>query len=159
HASRWGTRWSMLAALPLTAVAAGCGSSGGPAQTATNVEIFSWWVSGSETQALKAILDVYEEDHPGMTVINAAGVGTSNAKQELEDRLVQGLPPDTFQANGGDDLLRWVVFNGKDDSASKLEPIESIGNVPEWLSVVPKAATDLVSYNGHVYAVPLDISR
>jgi glucose/mannose transport system substrate-binding protein len=143
------------------AASVGCGGgsgSGGPPPNG-NVEIFSWWVSGSETAALSALINVYEKDNPGATVINAAVMGTSNAQMELQQRMMQGLPPDTFQANGGDELLSWVLYNGKDDTASKLEPIESVGNTQEWLAVTPKPVSDLVSYNGHVYGVPVDISR
>jgi glucose/mannose transport system substrate-binding protein len=143
-------------------VVAGCGGggTGGPGTpTNTNVEIFSWWVSGSETEALTALLKVYETSNPGAKVTNAAVMGTSNAKQELQTRMVQGLPPDTFQANGGDDLLHWVLYNGKDDTASKLEPIDSVGNTQEWWAVTPPALQNLVSYNGHIYGVPVDVSR
>jgi glucose/mannose transport system substrate-binding protein len=116
-------------------------------------------VSGSETAALTSLINLYEKDNPGATVINAAVTGTANAQMELQQRMTQGLPPDTFQVNGGDDLLGWVKYNGKDDSASKLEPIESLGNTQQWLGVTPKAVSDLVTYNGHVYGVPVDVSR
>lgn len=149
-----------LAALGVAAmVSTGCGSGAPAAQGASTVEIFSWWVSGSETDALTALIDVYEKANPGSTVVNAAVTGTAPAMTELQQRMVQGLPPDTFQANGGDDVLQWVVYNGKDDTASKLEPIESLGNTAEWLAAVPKPVSDLVTYNAHVYAVPVDVSR
>src|SRR5262249_31670486 len=109
--------WGGPAAVTLAAMAAGCGGGPRPARGPPHVEIFSWWVSGSETRALSAMLDVFEKDKPGSTVVNAAVMGATDARQALEERLMLGQPPDTFQANGGDDLLRWVVFNGRDDAA------------------------------------------
>ncbi len=152
-------RRALLAATMMAAAgAAGCGGSSAAPQNGS-VEIFSWWTSGSETEALSALIGVFEKDYAGSTVINAAVTGTANAQAELQTRMVQGLPPDTFQANGGDGLLSWVVYNGKDATESKLEAIDTLGNTQEWLAATPKEVNDLMTYDGHVYGVPVDISR
>jgi glucose/mannose transport system substrate-binding protein len=141
-------------------VESGCGGSdSAPAAKSSTVEIFSWWVSGSETKALDALLGVYKSAHPGISVINAAVASAANAQAELTKRMTQGLPPDTFQVGGGIATLAWVKYNGKDDLQSKLEPIEGLQGVADWLSVTPQAIKDQVSYNGHVYGVAVNVHR
>jgi RNA polymerase sigma-70 factor (ECF subfamily) len=71
-------------------------------------EILSWWVSGGETHALRALVRVFERAHPNASVVSAAVSGTTSAKQQLLTRMSRGTPPDTFQVNGGIDLHRWV---------------------------------------------------
>lgn len=151
---------SLLAGLAMgTAGLVGCGASSTSGQQSGTVEIFSWWTSGSETKALTAELGLYEKDNPGTTVVNSAANGSSNAQNELQQRMVQGLPPDTFQVNGGDELLAWVTYNGKDATDTKLEAIDTLAGTPDWLAVTPKEVSSLVSYGGHVYGVPVDVSR
>lgn len=39
------------------------------------LEIFSYWTSGSEAAALKALLDLYKEQNPGVDIVNATVAG------------------------------------------------------------------------------------
>ncbi len=120
-------------------------------------EIFSWWVSGGEVAALAALLDVYKQAYPEMAVVNAAVKGTSTAKQKLMSRMQQGLPPDTFQAQGGDDLLSWV--KNPSHGGGKLDSLDFLAEKEGWDAVFPKDVVDVVSYGGSVYAVPVNIHR
>jgi hypothetical protein len=45
------------------------------------LEVFSWWASGSEAAALRALYKVYKQKNPGVEVLNAAitGGGPSRA--------------------------------------------------------------------------------
>src|SRR5438552_7604262 len=66
------------------------------------VEIFSWWTAAGEADALKVITDTYKARWPKVTLINAAvagGAGTE-AHQQLQQRMQNNLPPDTFQVHG-----------------------------------------------------------
>src|SRR5262249_13187120 len=60
-------------------------------------EILSWWVSRGETEALGALLSVYQRSHPNASVVSAAVSGTPIARRELRTRMTRGRPPDTFQ--------------------------------------------------------------
>src|ERR1700761_1692926 len=59
------------------------------------LEIFSYWTSGSEAAALKALLDLYKEQNPGVEIVNAtvAGGNGSAALPVLQARLLGGNPP------------------------------------------------------------------
>jgi glucose/mannose transport system substrate-binding protein len=152
---------TLIAGAPLAlALLTGCGGSGGStATTSQEVEIFSWWTSGGEADALTAMLNVHYGHHANVDVINAAIKGSANARSELKVRMQGGQPPDTFQANGGQDMLSWVTFNAHDDADSKMENIDFLAASQGWLSSIPEVVRQTVSYNGHFYAVPVNIHR
>src|SRR5678815_450517 len=64
-----------------------------------------------------------------------------------------------FQANGGWDLLAWVLYNNVDDSSSKMEPIDDTAIAQGWLDVMPQAVLDAVTFKKRIYGVPLNIHR
>src|ERR1051325_6436073 len=74
-----------LALRPLMAAAAG------------KLEIFSWWTSPGEVEALQALYDVFKAAYPDVEVINAALAGGAgpggNMKAVLQTRLLAGQPP------------------------------------------------------------------
>ncbi|HEY8091756.1 MAG TPA: extracellular solute-binding protein [Polyangiaceae bacterium] len=118
-------------------------------------EILSWWVSDGEVDALRALLDIYRRSHPGTSVVHGGIRDTTSAKCRLNARMTEGTPPDTFQANGGRDLLRWAAG----DAAGSLESIEFLFEDERWRSVFPEDVLDLVSSGGEAYGVPLNIHR
>ncbi len=130
-----------------------------PDDTPVPVEIFSWWSSKSERAALGAVLDVHEEKHPKVRVINAAEELAEDARARLADRMRRGLPPDTFQANSGRDLFQWVLSGDRDDSETKVAALNTIAEDNDWFSVFAEPVVDALSYQGRMYAVPLDIHR
>jgi glucose/mannose transport system substrate-binding protein len=122
------------------------------------VEIFSWWVEGGEVQALDALLAVHREHFPSTEVINAAAQDSQNARALLDTRFAQGFPPDTFQANAGPDLLRWVESDESHDLGSKLEPLDWLYE-EQFGGAIPEAVIDSVSHDGVPYSVPLNLHR
>lgn len=147
--------WTWGLALALGASACDEGEEEEPAV----IELFSWWVAPGEAEALAALLDVHAEHHPNVTVTNAAASNSDTARDRLEQRFAQGFPPDTFQANGGADLLSWVLFNDKDASQSKLEGLGWFFEEEGLYDVIPPAVIDVISYGGEPYAVPMNIHR
>lgn len=124
------------------------------------VELFSWWTKPGEVEALNAVLAVHEQHHPGAKVINAAAKDSATARDRLRIRLEDREPPDTFQANVGQDLLRWVLYNGADASQSKLEPLDGKAIVGrDFREVFPEAVLSAAGFAGEVYAVPVNIHR
>jgi glucose/mannose transport system substrate-binding protein len=123
---------------------------------ARDPEVLSWWVSRGEADALNALLRVYERSHPNMGAVHAAMAGTTYAREELRARMVRGVPPDTFQMNGGTDLISWV---GHRRARERLEPLDFLFASEGWASAFPRDVLDLVTYSGRVYAVPVDVHR
>ncbi|HEV8245976.1 MAG TPA: ABC transporter substrate-binding protein, partial [Polyangiaceae bacterium] len=134
-------------------------SSETPKAKDRHVEIFSFWTAPGEAEALDSLMNVYTTKYPGTTWTNSAVTGSDNASEQLEQRMINGLPPDTFQTAGRTEIERWVMVNGVDDSESKMEPMDSIATANGWYDAIPPEVLDVVTFNGHVYAIPLNIER
>jgi glucose/mannose transport system substrate-binding protein len=70
--------------------------------------------------------------------------------------MLRGVPPDTFQMNGGTDLLSWV---GNRRARERMEPLDFLFASEGWASAFPRDVLDLVTYSGRIYAVPVDVHR
>ncbi len=119
------------------------------------IELFSWWTAGGESEGLNALMDQFKEEHPDIEIENAAvaGGGGSNAKAVLANRMQGGDPPSTFQVHGGDELLAgWVA-------ADKMQPLNDLYEKNNWKEVFPQELIDMVSKDGNIYAVPVDVHR
>jgi len=117
-------------------------------------EIFSWW-SGDEGPALEALIAKYNELYPDVNVINAAVTGGSgvNARAVLKTRMLGGDSPDTFQVHAGQELIgTWVV-------ADRMEDLTSLFQSEGWMDKFPQGLIDLLSYNGGIWSVPVNIHR
>jgi glucose/mannose transport system substrate-binding protein len=149
-----------VSVVALSASMLACGSKEPAEPTSdTSLEIFSWWTSGGEVEALNALLDVHRGHYPNVKVTNAAEALAAKARDRLDERMAEGLPPDMFQANVGADQQRWVLFNEIDDSESKVESLNSLADAAGWRDVFPSQVTEALSYDGKMYAVPLNIHR
>ena len=124
------------------------------------VEIFSWWTDWGELEALETVLGMYTDEYPQATVINATVTYADKAREELRKRMVEGLPPSTFQANTGADLLNnWVLINAKDDAESKVENLQEIADERGWLEAFDPHALEAATYKGKLWALPVNIHR
>jgi glucose/mannose transport system substrate-binding protein len=122
------------------------------------LEILSWWVNDGEVEALGALIDMFRRGHPGAAVTSSGIRETSLAKNRLNFRMASGSPPDTFQSNGGRDLLQWARGGGS-APAGHIEPLEFMFENERWRSAFPKEVLELVTFGGEAYAVPLNIHR
>ena len=136
--------------------------SGGSTQT-SSVEIVHWWKQGGEAQAIAALLAEFEKENPTVKIIDGSVEGGSvEARNVIRSRMSEGIPPDTFQANGGWDLMAWVLYNGVNAQQTKMQTIDDFAQ--DWIGHVPEGVRNSVSYaitpdEVHVYAVPLNIHR
>ncbi|WP_044736053.1 ABC transporter substrate-binding protein [Geobacillus kaustophilus] len=154
--------WLALA-LGIGMVLSGCSSSNsssdnakqGSQKAGEKLEIFSWWTGAGEEDGLKALIKLFQEKYPDIEVENAAvagGAGT-NAKAVLASRMQGNDPPSTFQVHGGAELNEgWVA-------AGKMEPLNDLYEKEGWMDKFPKALIDMVSKDGNIYSVPVNIHR
>jgi glucose/mannose transport system substrate-binding protein len=124
--------------------------------SAGDPEVLSWWVSRGEADALNALLGVYKSSHPNGGAVSAAVAGNTFAREQLRARMTRGVPPDTFQMNGGTDLISWV---GRGSTRERLEPLDFLFASEGWSSAFPRDVLDLVTHSGRLYAVPVDVHR
>jgi glucose/mannose transport system substrate-binding protein len=92
-------------AAALALMLAACGDSAPTSATkdTKQLEVVSWWTSGSEAAALHALLAAFRASHPGVHVVNAAVAGGagSNARVNLAKRLQNDDAPDVWQTFAG----------------------------------------------------------
>jgi glucose/mannose transport system substrate-binding protein len=134
----------------------GDGSSTTPSGT---VQIYSWWVTGAEETALSALIADYQQQYPKIAIENAVGMNAAAARMQLSTAITNGQPPDTFQVTAGYPTLQYVVTNGTDASQSKLEALDFLAQQEGWATNMNSSVLASVSYGGHPYAVPVDVSR
>ncbi len=140
----------MVTALLLTA----CGG-GGTETTANQVEVFSWWTGGGEAAGLEAMIEVFNTQYPDIEFVNAAvagGAGT-NARAVLATRLQAGDAPDSWQGHAGQELIGTYV------ATDQLEPLNFLYEEQGWLDVMPDTLIPLISHDGNIYSVPVNIHR
>ncbi len=119
------------------------------------VEVFSWWTGGGEAAGLEAMIEVFGEVYPNVEFVNAAvagGAGT-NARAVLATRLQSGDAPDSWQGHAGQELIGTYV------AAGQLEPLNFLYEEQGWLDVMPETLIPLISADGNIYSVPVNIHR
>ncbi|WP_040167261.1 ABC transporter substrate-binding protein [Microbacterium gorillae] len=132
----------------------GKGSASGGSGDNSQVEIFTWWASGSEKVGLDALVKVFNEQYPDVKFVNAsvAGGAGSNAKNALASRLKANNPPDSFQAHAGAELTDYI-------EANKLEDLSSFYKDNGLTDAFPSTLVDRLTVDGKIYSVPSNIHR
>jgi len=82
----------------------------------------------------------------------AGGAGT-NARAVLATRLQAGDAPDSWQGHAGQELIGTYV------AANQLEPVNFLYEENGWLDVMPETLIPLISKDGNIYSVPVNIHR
>jgi len=123
--------------------------------TSDQVEVFSWWTGGGEAAGLDAMIKIFQAKYPDVEFVNAAvagGAGT-NARAVLATRLQAGNPPDSWQGHAGQELIGTYV------AAGQIEALNFLYEEEGWLDVMPETLIPLISKDGNIYSVPVNIHR
>ncbi|HNT55301.1 MAG TPA: ABC transporter substrate-binding protein [Anaerolineaceae bacterium] len=119
------------------------------------VEVFSWWTGGGEAAGLDAMIKIFQAKYPDIEFVNAAvagGAGT-NARAVLATRLQAGNPPDSWQGHAGQELIGTYV------AASQIDTLNFLYEEEGWKDVMPATLIPLISKDGNIYSVPVNIHR
>ena len=151
---------ALVACAPVAPGAApSAGGAAAPAAAAGTgqLEIFSWWTSGGEVEALNAMYEIFKKKYPGVEIQNAAlsgGAGQGgNMKALLETRMQGGQPPDSFQVHLGHELIDSHV------KANRMEDLSTFYKDEGLTDVFPKDLIDIASMDGKPWSVPVNIHR
>lgn len=141
-------------ALALAACGDDSPAGAGSATASKNLEIFSWWTSGSEDAALKVLMNAYSAAYPGVKLTNGAvaGGGGGNAQQILQTRIQGGNPPDTFQAHPAESLTQYL-------DAGALADLTSVYDENDLRAVMPKEMVDAQTKDGKIYGMSVGAHR
>jgi len=158
------TKWiaALSAAALLVAGLGACGtkapeSTGSPDGTTAAVsgelEIFSWWTSGSEALGLEELVKVLDAKYPDVTFVNnGASTGGGSGKDLLQTRMAGGQPPDSFQVHAGAEAQDYI-------SAKQLEDVSSLYTEFGLNNVFPKDLVDMLTQDGKIYTIPSNVHR
>jgi glucose/mannose transport system substrate-binding protein len=117
-------------------------------------EFFSWWTGGGDSEGKQALLDLFAEQNPDIDIVDSAiagGAGT-NAQAELANRLLADNPPDSYQRHAGKELVA-------DIEADEVEDLDFLYDQEGWRDVFPQQLLDLITQDGKLYSVPVNIHR
>lgn len=141
-------------AAPVSEAPSGSAPTAAAAPASGELEIFSWWTSGSEHAALDKLFAATTAKNPGIKIVDAAvagGAGT-NAKQVLATRLSSGDTPATWQTHAGGALVDFV-------SQGVTTDLTDLYKQENWASVLPKPLLDSLIVDGKMRAVATGVHR
>lgn len=120
-----GWRGAAAAAAILALTVVGCGDNSPTSATTETkqLEVVSWWTSGSEAAALDTLLAAFRKSNPDVDAVNAAVPGGAGSKAivELAKRLQDGDPPDVWQTFAGKSVQGYASRGVVRDVASVFE--------------------------------------
>jgi len=119
----WRGAAAVTAILALTVVGCGDNSPTSATTETKQLEVVSWWTSGSEAPALDALFAAFRKSNPDVDAVNAAvpGGAGSRAIVELAKRLQDGDPPDVWQTFAGKSVQGFASRGVVRDVASVFE--------------------------------------
>ena len=115
------------------------------------VEVLHWWTSGGEAAAAQELNKMLQtEGHTWKDFAVAGGAG-ANAMTALKSRVVSGSPPTAAQVKGPQ-IQEWA-------SLDVLANLDSVARAQGWDSQVPEVVADIMKYENHWVAVPVNVHR
>lgn len=115
------------------------------------VEVVHWWTSAGEAKSVGVLQQLVEEQGFTWRDSAVAGGGGAAAMTILKTRAVSGSPPSAAQVKGPD-IQEWGRLG-------LLTPIDKVATANHWDSLLPESVAQLMKYDGHYVAAPLNIHR
>ncbi len=135
---------------PLALGAMACIALASTAQ-AGEVEVLHWWTSGGEAKAAAALKATMQAKGHTWKDFAVAGGGGDSAMTVLKSRVVSGNAPAAAQIKGPS-LQEWA-------KEGVLANMDDVAKAEKWDSVLPKAVSDIMKYQGHYIAAPVNVHR
>ncbi|HEX8343194.1 MAG TPA: ABC transporter substrate-binding protein [Actinoplanes sp.] len=150
------TAAATAATLALTLTVTACGGTEAPTSATRDtrqLEVVSWWTSGSEAAALDTLLTAFRQANPGIEPVNAAVAGGagSQAIVALAERLRGDDPPDVWQAFAGQSV-RGYADRG---SVRDVSPVLT----GELRTAMQPTILDSLMHDGKPYGMPTGAHR
>jgi glucose/mannose transport system substrate-binding protein len=137
-----------IAAIAAAGAAAMLAASPAPAQQA---EVLHYWTSGGEARAVGALREEFQE--AGGTWIDApvAGGGGDAQATVLRSRVLAGDPPTAVQIKGPN-ITDWAA-------EGVLANLDEVAAEENWDEILPPLLREIVTFEDHYVAVPVNIHR
>jgi glucose/mannose transport system substrate-binding protein len=118
---------------------------------AGEVEVLHWWTSGGEAKSAAVLKALLEDAGHTWKDFAVAGGGGDTAMTVLRSRVVSGNPPTAAQVKGPQ-IQQW----GEEGVLTNLDSVAQAG---QWDRLLPTVVADIMKYNGHYVAVPVNVHR
>jgi glucose/mannose transport system substrate-binding protein len=118
---------------------------------AGEVEVLHWWTSGGEARSVAELKKILESRGHKWKDFAVAGGGGENAMTVLKSRVVSGKPPTAAQVKGPG-IQEW----GAEGVLANLDDTAKTG---KWDSLLPPVVSNVMKYQGHYVAVPVNVHR
>lgn len=133
----------LMVALALGGLAAHAGAG--------EVEVLHWWTSGGEAKAAAALKATLQAKGHTWKDFAVAGGGGDSAMTVLKSRVVSGNAPAAAQIKGPS-LQEWA-------KEGVLANMDDVAKAEKWDELLPKSVSDIMKYQGHYIAAPVNVHR
>ncbi|MGR5331058.1 ABC transporter substrate-binding protein [Photobacterium damselae] len=118
---------------------------------AGDIEVLHWWTSGGEAKSAQVLQQMMELQGHHWHNFAVAGGGGESAMTILKTRAVSGNPPTAAQLKGHD-LQEWGRLGF-------LTSLDRIAQEQQWDKVLPPVIANIMKYDGHYVAAPVNVHR
>ncbi|WP_370867364.1 ABC transporter substrate-binding protein [Atopomonas sediminilitoris] len=118
---------------------------------AGEVEVLHWWTAGGEAKSAAVLADMLKARGHSWKDFAVAGGGGESAMTVLKTRAVAGTPPAAAQIKGLD-IQEWAKLGF-------LTNLDSVAAAEQWDTLLPGVITQVMKYQGHYVAVPVNVHR
>jgi glucose/mannose transport system substrate-binding protein len=142
---------NLMGRIGVSAVALAFGAAlAGPA-AAGEVEVLHWWTSGGEAKSVGELKKILESKGDKWKDFAVAGGGGETAMTVLKSRVVSGKPPTAAQVKGPG-IQEWA----REGVLANLDDVAKAGS---WDNLLPPVVSNVMKYQGHYVAVPVNVHR
>ncbi len=118
---------------------------------AGEVEVLHWWTSGGEAKAAETLKKTLQAKGDRWRDFAVAGGGGDSAMTVLKSRVLSGNAPSAAQIKGPS-IQEWA-------REGVLANIDDVAHAGRWDDLLPKVVADIMKYQGHYVAVPVNVHR
>lgn len=118
---------------------------------AAEVEVLHYWTSGGEAKSAGQLKEIVKESGYGWKDFAVAGGGGENAMTALKARVIAGSAPTAAQIKGPS-IQEW----GKEGVLANIDEAAIAG---KWDEALPKVVSNIMKYQGHYVAAPVNVHR
>ncbi|MCU6434038.1 ABC transporter substrate-binding protein [Undibacterium sp. Jales W-56] len=118
---------------------------------AAEVEVLHYWTSGGEAKSVAELKKMMEAKGVAWKDFAVAGGGGENAMTALKARVIAGSAPTAAQIKGPS-IQEW----GKEGVLANIDAAALEG---KWDANLPKVVSNIMKYQGHYVAAPVNVHR
>ncbi len=118
---------------------------------AGDVEVLHWWTSGGEAASVAVLKELLEKEGHVWKDFAIAGGGGDAAMTVLKSRAVAGNPPTAAQVKGPQ-IQMW-------GDEGVLTNLDDVAKAEKWDKLIPEVVAEVMKYEGHYVAVPVNVHR